>query len=364
MWRMSRTLRYLKSRFGPALQSDERFVEAAYREVLGRPADQDGLNHYTRLLRDGLGRTAVILDLTRSEEYRARLAPPAASTLPDLRARRPDRYRETVDRSNGETIVVFDAASNDDFDLLERAILDHGYYEKPGVWNLGIDTDKRVVGEMIAAFAPQRALELGCAAGAVIQCLAELGITSEGVEISSMAIGQAPPSIRERIHQGDVLDLALPSSYDLVFGLDVFEHLNPNRIDRYIERLRAITAAEAFLYCNIPAFGHDPNFGTVFPLYVDGWEQDADAGRPFSTLHVDRQGYPLHGHLTWADWRWWTARFEAHGFVREHDIERALHVKYDDYLVRRSPARKAFFVFSKGDPRGRRQETLHRLSGH
>ena len=113
--------------------------------------------------------------------------------------------------------------------------------------------------------------------------------------------------------------------------------------------------------CVRPAFGDDPNFGTVFPLYVDGWEQDAAAGRPFSALHVDAHGYPLHGHLTWADWRWWTSRFESHGFAREHEIEHALHTRYDDYLVRRSPARKAFFVFSKGDPRARRENTLESI---
>jgi hypothetical protein len=86
----------------------------------------------------------------------------------------------------------------------------------------------------------------------------------------------------------------------------------------------------------------------VFPLYVDGWKEDALAGRPFSALHVDDLGYPIHGHLSWADARWWVARFEAAGFRREPSVERALHHKYDDYMRKRAPARRAFFVFSKG----------------
>jgi hypothetical protein len=59
--------------------------------------------------------------------------------------------------------------------------------------------------------------------------------------------------------------------YDLIFGLDVFEHLNPNRLDAYIVRLAELVGTGGFLFCHIPAFGTDPVFGTVFPLYLDRW---------------------------------------------------------------------------------------------
>ena len=344
---MRRLLKRLRARWGPALQSDTAFIDAAFRQILGRHADLDGLAHYRRVLRDGMGRTAVLLDIMRSEEFRSKLAP-APSSLPDLRARRPDRYRQTIDRSNGEPITVFDAASPADIDWLEQAILAHGYYEQPGVWNLEIDTDKRIIAEMMAAFAPARPLEIGCAAGAVLDCLHEHGIAAEGVEISVMAIARAPARVRERIHHGDLLSLELQPGYDLLFGLDVFEHLNPNRLDAYLSRLVALTRDSGYIFANIPAFGDDPVFGSIFPLYVDGWDGDAAAGRPFSTLHVDHLGYPIHGHLIWADARWWQSRFEAHGLRRDVEIERALHAKYDPYLRPRTPARVSYFVFSRG----------------
>ena len=100
-------LRYLRARLALALQSDEAFVESAYREILGRPADQDGLNHYKELMRQGLGRTAVLLELARSDEFRRTLAPEVRSTLPDLRQLRPAQYREEVDRTNGEAVRGF-----------------------------------------------------------------------------------------------------------------------------------------------------------------------------------------------------------------------------------------------------------------
>ena len=351
----------MRGRLGPVLQSDREFIETAYLRILGRPVDRAGLEHYLRAFRDGLGRIDLLLALAESDELTSRLAA-AARARAGPRARRPERYREMVDRTNGHVVPVFEVEGPADFDWLEATILEDSYYEKPGVWNLGIDVDKRVVAEIVAAFAPTRALELGCAAGAVLECLLEYGVAGEGIDISLMALDRASPRVRPRLHHGDLLSLELPDPYDLVFGLDVFEHLNPNRIDAYVARIAAVTSRDGFLFCNIPAFGRDPVFGTVFPLYVDGWEADAAAGRPFTRLHVDARGYPLHGHLAWADARWWVGRFEAAGFTRETDVERALHAKYDGYMERTTPARRAFFVFARQASAAARADTIARIA--
>jgi hypothetical protein len=355
-------LRRVVSRLRPVLQSDTRFIEEAYREVLGRPADPDGLAHYRRVLREGLSRSAVLLELMRSEEFVNTLRP-AHAPLPSLKAMRPDRYSQTIDRTNGQTIDIFDAASPSDIDWLERMILEHRYYEHPGVWQFNVDFDKRTMAQVIAAFAPSRALELGCAAGAVLECLDDAGVAAEGVEISSLAIGLASDRVRSRIHHGDLLTLDLPHGYDLIFGLDVFEHLNPNRLDAYIRRLWDIAAPGGYLFGNIPAFGDDPVFGTVFPLYVEGWSADAAAGRPFSRMHVDAHGYPIHGHLVWADCNWWVAQFERQGFRRQDAIERAIHDKVDAYMDARSKARKAFFVFAKDENPERSAQVIETVRG-
>ena len=356
-----RLIKYLKARLEPILVSDSKFVDAAFRDILGRDADQGGMDFYRGVLRSGVRRTAVLLDIMRSPEFQRSLAPPAPSSLPNLVLQRPERYRRTVDRSSHQSILVFDAASPADYDWLESAIIANGYYETPGVWILDVDFDKRLVAEMIAAFAPSAALELGTAAGAVLECLDDLGIRAEGVEISAMAIAKAAERVRPRIHQGDLLALDLPSTYDLVFGLDVFEHLNPNKLDAYLSRMARITRDDGFLFCNIPAFGEDVVFGTVFPFYVDGWEQEAASGGLLRTLHVEETGYPIHGHLTWANAPWWVRRFEAAGFTRDVEIERAFHRKYDGYMTKRSPARRAYFVFGKPGASARRAEILRRI---
>lgn len=355
-------LKYLKARLEPILTSDRAFVDAAFRDILGREADQGGLEFYRGVLRSGVRRTAVLLDIMRSEEFRRSLAPPAPSSLPNLVLQRPERYRRDVDRNSRQSILVFDAASPADFDWLESAIITNGYYEAPGVWVLEVDFDKRLVAEMIASFAPAAALELGTAAGAVLECLDDLGVAAEGVEISAMAIAKAAGRVRPRIHHGDLLALDLPAKYDLVFGLDVFEHLNPNKLDAYLARMAAITRDDGYLFCNIPAFGEDEVFGTVFPFYVDAWEAQARDGGLLRSLHVEETGYPIHGHLAWATAPWWVRRFEAAGFTRDVEVERALHRKYDGYMAKRSPARCAYFVFGKPGAAARRPEILRRIA--
>ncbi len=357
-----RLIKYLKARLEPIFVSDRAFVDEAFRDILGREADQGGLDFYRGVLRSGVRRTAVLLDIMRSPEFQRSLAPPAPSSLPNLVLQRPERYRRAVDRNSGQAILVFDTASAADLDWLESAIITNGYYEEPGVWILDVDFDKKLVAEMIAAFAPSAALELGTAAGAVLECLDDLGVAAEGVEISAMAIAKAADRVRSRIHHGDLLALDLPSKYDLVFGLDVFKHLNPNKLDAYIARMAQITRDDGYLFCNIPAFGADEVFGTVFPFYVDGWESEAAAGGLLRTLHVEQTGYPIHGHLTWATAPWWVRRFEAAGFTRDVAIERAFHAKYDDYMTRRSPARCAYFVFGKPASAARRAAIVQRIS--
>ena len=109
--------------------------------------------------------------------------------------------------------------------------------------------------------------------------LADRGIAADGVEISSMAYKAAPPEIQARIFLGDLLDLDLPSDYDLVFGLDIFEHLNPNRLARYLDAVRAAFVDGGSLFTVVPAFGDDPVFGEVFPMYVADWDPTARRGR-------------------------------------------------------------------------------------
>jgi SAM-dependent methyltransferase len=329
----------------PASDDNEAFVERVYHELLGRPVDRDGRAFYVRALADGLSRADLVLGIAQSEEFRLRCRHAGlGGSGRGPRFRSPERYRYISELS----LWTFNVSDPTDFDWIEDAIITDGYYEQPGVWNLEVDTDKRVMAEIVASLSTGRVLEIGCASGAVLEGLYERGLSFEGIDISSMAVARASERVRDHIHEGDVLSVDLPHDFDTVFGLDIFEHLNPNRLADYLERLRSCLVTGGLLFANIPAFGRDAVFGEVFPYYLRGWDGDAAAGRCFRTLHVDDDGYPLHGHLIWADTRWWVERFEAAGFVRAPSVEQALHRKYDEYLKAESPARRSFYVFAAG----------------
>lgn len=324
--------------------SDEEFIDQAYRMALGRPADPSGLRFYTEMLRAGRGRAELVYLIATSEEsINRKLAD--AFVMQDLRELRPERYRD-MHATDGRIVPVFDVEDAADFDWLERAILDYGYYEKPGIWTLDVDEDKRRMAEMLSLLGPQRCIEIGCSSGAVVSCLRDRGVAAEGVEISAMAIRRAAPATREHIHHADLLTLDLPHRYDLVYGLDVFEHFNPNRLDEYLARVAAMTAPGGFMYVNVPTWGEDRVYGTIWEPYLDAWRDDVANNRLFRSIEVDSAGYPVLGHLVWAGSRWWEERFEAAGLHREPEVEIALHDRFDAQLEA-TPARKAFYVFSR-----------------
>ena len=262
---------------------------------------------------------------------------------------------------SGPDLLAFDAREPADFDWIEQQILRHGYYEHEGVWDLALSPDKQAMAEIMAAYDPSRALEIGCATGTVLHYLAELGVAAEGVEISHMAVGRAFADVRDRIHHGDLLALPLTGPFDLVYGLDVFEHLNPNSLADYLTRIVTLLGDGGYLYAALPAFGHDPVFGQIFPIYLRDWHGDVALDRNFRLLHTDGKGYPLNGHLIWADSRWWVTQFERHGLRREEAIERAVHERYDHFFDGYATARKAFYVFSKNGRPEAHEAVIHRL---
>ena len=326
------------------LRSDEAFLRDAYRLTLHRDADPSGLASYGALLRQGMSRDEVLVRLALSEESMNRVLAERFQ-IQNLRELRPDSY-ESVHTLRGGRETVFAAREPADFDWLERCILDYDYYEKPGIWTLGIDNDKRTMAELLSCLRPQRVLEVGCSSGAVISGLLDRDIDAEGVEISAAAIRQAEPRVRPRIHRGDLLDIDVDGGYDLVFGLDIFEHFNPNRLDVYLARVTELTQPGGFVFANVPTFGEDRVYGTIWEPHIPSWIDDIEANRLFRHLEVDDDGYPMHGHLVWAGSPWWELLFTSTGLRRETDVEQALHRRFDAVL-RATPARRAFYVFSR-----------------
>jgi len=330
--------------FADEVMSDEAFVEACYRMFLERACDPEGKKNGCIALKNGLSRLEYIKSIVSSNEYYGILTERilGKTHLPNLKKIKPDNYVITTNRFDQQDTVVFRAEGKDDYDWLETMIHEYGYYEKPGVWSLAIDDDKIILSDIIGKFRPSSCLEIGCSSGAVLKLLRDSGISAEGIEISHKALALSYPEVRNNIHFGDLLTLGLQAKYDMIIGMDIFEHLNPTKLFSYLRCCMGLLNDGGFLLANIPAFGRDPVFGELFPMYLADWKESS--GMPFTLLGVDDKGWPLHGHLIWATASFWQHAFESAGFRRETDIEMTLHDMYDAHL---STYRRSFFVFSR-----------------
>jgi len=334
----------------PDPNPDREFLISVYRRMLGREPDAEGLESHLRALREGRPRAELVLDFAASPEFIHRTVKDNLAAYLDplpIRDERPELYG--VERRKGGTdrVRVFRAAVSADYDWLERRIVENGYYERPGVWSFLIDDDKRMMAEIARDLGARTVLDFGCANGGVLKCLQDLGIDGEGVEISRLALSKAPPEVLGSIHLGDLLSLDLPRRYDLAFGLDIFEHLNPNRLAAYVGRLHEVIREGGRLFANVPAFGDDRVFGEIFNIDLDSWDEDVALGRSFRSIPVDDYGYPKNGHLVCAGTDWWVGLFERAGFRRDPAAERDIHGRYDEAMGA-TPARKAFYLFFRG----------------
>lgn len=343
---------HLAQLLGPEGTDDEAFVTATFSELLGRTPEDAGLDNAVDRLRRGVSRQDYVLEVIGSAEARnrERATIAALAHLPDLVAMCPHRYElaRFTGNKTGSPVLALRVSGPDDVDWVERMILEHGYYEVPNAWHLDVDTDKQVLGQIIAAFRPTRSLELGCSSGAVLSVLDELGIAAEGIDISASSAERAAPAVRPRIHHGDLLTFDLQPGYDVFCGFDIFEHLNPRHLGRYLHRIRGLLRPGGFVVTNIPAYGTDPVFGTAFPPELVGW---TDRDGTYDLWPVDACGFPHLGHLIWATATWWVERFSEAGLVRLPQVEQAIHDRYGDWMRAAAPARRSFFVFgSSPDP--------------
>lgn len=119
---------------------------------------------------------------------------------------------------------------------------------------------------------PKKVFEIGCAKGFMINHLIDLGVKTEGVEISKYAVGEAKNS--QFIHNTDFIDEPLPDSYynaDLVVSFDVLEHIPKDKIDTAMLVLKQAKKQFHMITTTEYDFGGDH---THFSSYPKQWWLD------------------------------------------------------------------------------------------
>lgn len=138
----------------------------------------------------------------------------------------------------------------------------------------------RPLGQLWTGLGARKALDIGCAKGALVKALLEAGIDAYGADVSDYAISESP--VRHRLSWVDVQSEPLPypdESFDLVITLETVEHLeHPDRLLR--EAFRVLQPGGLF-YLTTPSIKKptdtDPTHIGIRPR-VEWWRMMREIG--------------------------------------------------------------------------------------
>jgi len=107
-------------------------------------------------------------------------------------------------------------------------------------------------------FTPERALDVGCGPGFLMQFLHELGVDVHGIDFSPASLTLAPSEMKRRIEIGPVDSLrAAAASFDLVICREVMEHLTVLQVRRTVAELCRVSARYVYVTTRFHASPRD-----------------------------------------------------------------------------------------------------------
>jgi len=168
-------------------------------------------------------------------------------------------------------------------------------------------------------FQPRRTLEIGCATGAIVRNLNELGCESYGIDVSEWAVRNAE---HRNVKLASADSLPFPDKYfDLVISCHSLEHMPDATFEGAMKEMTRV--GSAFQFHMLPIVGEPPYEG--------------DPGAVRQQLRKDPTHQQLH------ELQWWTGQFEKHGLV---PVNACLLIKNDTATVELSTGQ--FVVRSAG----------------
>lgn len=259
----------------------------------------------------------------------------------------------------GQRTTLIQIEHPSDFDQLCANIAESGYYDSSYFGHIsGYKPGRHVahfwlVAAMLRLLRPTRALEVGCGRGDLLSLLARDGLEVHGVDASEDAVRMAWPELVGRLWLGNLADVCAAHAnelkFDLLLGLDIWEHLHPAQLSTSIASATRLCTDDALAFCVVPAFGYDRSFGEQFPLEFEENRAAFERREPFTFLTAERTSpaVPASGHLIWAHAEWWEQQFVECGWRRVVDFDSLLHRVFDRFLPH---SVRSFFLFARDNP--------------
>ena len=132
-------------------------------------------------------------------------------------------------------------------------------YERNEAW-LGFFSS--IVEQVIRSLSPRKVLDAGCALGMLVEAFWDRGIQADGIDVSTYAIANVRPDMREYCRVGSIAD-PLEGSYDLVTCIEVLEHMPAAEVEAAIRNLTAVT--DTILFSSSPDDFDEPTHINVRP---------------------------------------------------------------------------------------------------
>lgn len=194
-------------------------------------------------------------------------------------------------------------------------VYDQGYYESHCGLPYSRDYDNgywlrffgAIAESLIREYTPKTALDVGCAKGFLVEQLRIRGVDATGFDISTTALDEVSPDIRDYCRYGSIDDLNMYSGhYDMITCIEILEHVTPEMADRAIELMCQHT--DLIVFSSTPDDFTEPTHINVQP--VQYWVNK------FAS-----HGYRLSNHDAWA-----THVITAHAMVFVSPLVRVAHI--------------------------------------
>lgn len=149
-------------------------------------------------------------------------------------------------------------------------------------------------------FHPRTFLDAGCGVGQRVFSMQEIGVESEGFDISVDAITTSPFKERlgNKLFVGDITKKMTSKQYDLVLVYDVFEHLSYDQLDVAMKQIFNYVAPGKNAVFSIP-FRGDPNLERdpthIIKEMKDWWINHVEK-TGFKLLETPRN-FPFRGQM-------------------------------------------------------------------
>jgi len=128
------------------------------------------------------------------------------------------------------------------------------------------------------------ALDAGCAKGFLVEALAELGVDSEGIDISEHAVNAATAEVRPRLRVGSLTE-PFGKRYDVITCIEVLEHMPFADSELAIDNICAAT--DQIVFSSTPRDYREPTH-----INVRRSRSDMRAPRPRCARRSSRSGRP------------------------------------------------------------------------